>query len=45
MRLGGEIPENSEVTVDASDLAKNPDMDKPFSPETALVFTHVGQAF
>jgi ATP-dependent Clp protease ATP-binding subunit ClpC len=36
--IAGEIPEGSEVAIEASDLAKNPDMDRPFTPETALVF-------
>jgi ATP-dependent Clp protease ATP-binding subunit ClpB len=36
--IAGEIPEGSEVTVKASELAKNPDMDRPFSPESALEF-------
>jgi len=36
--ISGEITEGSTVTVDASDLAKNPDIDRPFTPATALEF-------
>ena len=37
--IGGEFPEGSVVRVDASDIVKNPDMDKPFTPDNALIFT------
>jgi ATP-dependent Clp protease ATP-binding subunit ClpC len=37
--ISGEFPEGSRINVDASDLAKNPDLDRPFTPDTALVFT------
>jgi ATP-dependent Clp protease ATP-binding subunit ClpC len=36
--ISGQIPEGATVTVDASDLAKNPDMERPFTPDTALEF-------
>jgi ATP-dependent Clp protease ATP-binding subunit ClpA len=36
--IAGEISEGSKVKVDASDLAKNPDIDRPFTAETALAF-------
>ncbi len=36
--IGGEIKERSDVTVTASEIAKNPDLDTPFTPETALEF-------
>jgi len=37
--IGGKITEGSHVTVTTSDEARNPDLDRPFTPETALVFT------
>jgi len=36
--IGGEVKEGSMVKVKASESAINPDMDKPFTPETALIF-------
>ena len=36
--IGGKVPEGASITVHASESAKNPDMDKPFTPETALEF-------
>jgi ATP-dependent Clp protease ATP-binding subunit ClpC len=36
--IGGKVPEGSSITVHASKSAKSPDMDKPFTPETALEF-------
>jgi ATP-dependent Clp protease ATP-binding subunit ClpC len=36
--IAGEIPEGSRVKVDASEVAKNVDLDRPFTAETALVF-------
>jgi ATP-dependent Clp protease ATP-binding subunit ClpC len=36
--IGGKVPEGSSITVHASKSAKSPDLDKPFTPETALEF-------
>ena len=40
--ISGDVKEGSEVTVTASELAKNPDMDRPFTPDTALEFKVTG---
>lgn len=37
--ISGEIKEGATVTVDASELSRNPDLEHPFTPETALVFS------
>ena len=37
--ISGQIPEGTTITITASDLAKNPDMDHPFTPDTALIFS------
>jgi ATP-dependent Clp protease ATP-binding subunit ClpC len=40
--ISGDVKEGSEVTVTASKLAKNPDVDHPFTPATALEFKVTG---
>jgi len=42
--IGGKVKEGSHVKVKASEGATNPDLDKPFTPETALIFetTEIG---
>jgi ATP-dependent Clp protease ATP-binding subunit ClpC len=42
--ISGDISEGSTVNVSASDLAKTPDMDNPFTPDTALIFSAVEAA-